>query len=599
MQASSTTSAPAPTSLLDLSALRAHFPIFNTKIHGKPLIYFDNAATTQKPLAVIDRIENYYKHENANIHRGVHTLSQQATADYELAREKIARFINAAETREIVFTSGTTQGINLVASSWGRTFLQAGDEILLSAMEHHSNIVPWQLIAEQTGAKIRVIPMNERGELLMDEFDRLLSPRTKIVAVVHLSNSLGTINPVRQIIARAHAVGAVVLLDGAQWVAHGTTDVQELDVDFYAFSGHKLYGPTGIGVLYGKAALLESMPPYQGGGDMISSVTFEKTTYNVLPHKFEAGTPHIAGGIGFGAAIDFVNSIGLDAIARHEHDLLLHATQRLSQIPGVRLIGTAKEKGSVVSFVVENPPLSSLDIGTQLDRQGIAVRTGHHCCQPVMDRFNIGSTARASFAVYNTRKEIDALADALQQIVSHASSKKSAVALSATSSPIPAAGMPVVFPPAAAPSPQAAADELQETFDLLGDWDQRHQYLVELGEKLLPMPLEMKTPANRVHGCMSTVHLSARRKPNSSDALEFLADSDAAIVRGLVALLERLFSGQSAQSILAFNVESFLKRLGLDEHLSMGRRNGLAGMIQRIRTEAAALSRPQTAITSG
>jgi cysteine desulfurase/selenocysteine lyase len=581
----SRTNSTHPQKSFDVQAIRAQFPILQTKIHGRPLIYFDNAATTQKPRVVLDALKNYYESENANIHRGVHTLSQRATADYELAREKIARFINAAEPREIIFTRGTTEGINLVASSWGRTFLRPGDEILLSAMEHHSNIVPWQLIAGQVGAKIRVIPMNDAGELLMDEFDRLLTDRTKMVAVVHLSNSLGTINPILQIIAKAHAKGALVLIDGAQWVAHGKTDVQNLDADFYAFSSHKIYGPTGIGVLYGKAKLLESMPPYQGGGDMINSVTFEKTTYNVLPHKFEAGTPHIAGGIGLGAAIDFVNSVGLEAIAAHEHNLLLHATQRLSQIPGVRLIGAAREKGSVVSFVVENPPLSTLDVGSRLDAEGIAVRTGHHCCQPVMDRMKINSTARASFALYNTREEIDAMADVLQRIVGANATKKPA--------PAQTTGMPVLFPAAAAASPSAAAEELAETFEFLGDWEQRHQHLVELGDKLLPMSPEMKSESNRVHGCMSLVHLSARRRPGTAETLEFLADSDAAIVRGLIALLERVYSGQSAQAVLAFDVESFLKRLGLDQHLSMGRRNGLAGMIQRIRAEAAAILRPQ------
>ncbi|MDP9173379.1 MAG: SufS family cysteine desulfurase [Planctomycetota bacterium] len=572
---------------LDVQAIRAQFPILQSKVHGKPLIYFDNAATTQKPLAVIEAIDSYYRTENANIHRGVHTLSQQATADYEKAREKITRFINAAETREIIFTRGTTEGINLVASSWGRQFLRAGDEILLSSMEHHSNIVPWQMIAEQTGAKIRVIPMNDRGELLMDEFDRLLSDRTKMVAVVHTSNSLGTINPVKEIITKAHVRGAVVLIDGAQWVAHGPTDVRALDADFYAFSGHKLYGPTGIGVLYGKAKLLEAIPPYQGGGDMISSVTFEKTTYNVLPHKFEAGTPHIAGGIGLGAAIDWITSLGLERIAKYEHALAQHATERLSAIPGLRLIGTAREKANVFSFIIESPPLSSMDIGAQLDAQGIAVRTGHHCCQPVMDRMKISSTARASMAVYNAREEIDVMADELARIIASAAAKKPTAK--------PAQGIPIIFPAATAASPQAVADELIETFEFLGDWEQRHQFLVELGDKLLPMSPMMKSESNRVHGCMSTVHLAAQRRPGTADTLEFLADSDAAIVRGLIALLERVFSGQSASAILGFDIEGFLKRLGLDQHLSMGRRNGLAGMIQRIRAEAASLAKLQGA----
>jgi cysteine desulfurase / selenocysteine lyase len=573
----------------DVDWVRSQFPILHRKIHGKPLIYFDNAATTQKPQVVIDTLTRYYESENANIHRGVHTLSQEATAAYERAREKIARFINAEHSRQIIFTRGTTEGINLVASSYGRKFLKRGDEIVLSAMEHHSNIVPWQILAEEIGATIRVIPMNDRGELLMDEFEKLLSDRTKIVSIVHLSNSLGTINPVREIIRKAHERGAVAMVDGAQWVAYALLDVRELDADFYAFSGHKLYGPTGIGVLYGREKLLEEMSPYQGGGDMISSVTFEKTTYNVLPHKFEAGTPHIAGGIGLGAAIDFVNSIGLENIARHEQELLVHATGLLQKIAGVRIIGTAREKAGVVSLVVDNPPLAPLDVGMRLDAAGIAVRTGHHCCQPVMDRLMISATARASFAMYNTKEEIDSLASALKQMITDETGK-----VAASNSPAPAkkSELELQFPTAAAPSPEAAAAELIETFDFLGDWEERHQFLVEQGEKLPPMPAELKSESNRVRGCMSVVHLFARKRPGPGDSLEFLADSDAAIVRGLIWILERVFSGQSAQNILSFDVESLLRRLGLDKQLSMGRRNGLAGMIQRIRAEAGKVASP-------
>ncbi len=575
------TSSPTMTlsdEVFDLEAIRSQFPILARQIHGKPLVYLDNAATTQKPRVVLDTLSRYYESENANVHRGVHTLSQNATDAYEAAREKIAHFIHAPSARQVLFTRGTTESINLVAYSYGHKFLKPGDEIILSAMEHHSNIVPWQLVAEQTGALIRVIPMNDRGELLMEEFDRLLSSRTKIVAVVHLSNSLGTVNPVAQIIEKAHARGAVVLVDGAQWIAHGSTDVQSLDADFYAFSGHKIYGPTGIGVLYGKAELLEAMPPWQGGGDMIRSVSFQKTTYNVIPHKFEAGTPHIAGVIGLGAAIDFVSSIGMNKIAAHEQELLAHGTALLSEIPRLRLIGTAKEKGGVLSFVIENPPIASLDIGTMLDSEGIAVRTGHHCCEPVMDRMSINSTARASLAVYNTTAELDVLADALKRIVSKPSTRSTAPAGVTDRYPTPAA------------SPQEAAAELIETFDFLGDWEQRHQYLVELGDKLPPMRPELKTEANRVHGCMSLVHLASRKQPGSSDKLEFLADSDAAIVRGLIALLERIYSGQSAKSILNFDIEDLLNRIGLSHHLSMGRRNGLASMILRIRKEAGVMA---------
>jgi cysteine desulfurase/selenocysteine lyase len=568
----------------DVNGIRARFPILGRKVHGKPLIYLDNAATTQKPREVIDALTRYYERENANIHRGVHTLSQEATEAYEEARGKVARFIGAGETRQIIFTRGTTESINLVAQSWGRRFLSPGDEIVLSAMEHHSNIVPWQLIAEQTGAKIRVIPMNDAGELRLDEFDRILSDRTKMVAIVHVSNSLGTINPVEKIIAKAHARGAVVLVDGAQKVAHGRVDVREMDADFYAFSGHKLYGPTGIGVLYGKEKLLESMPPWQGGGDMISSVTFEKTTYNVLPHKFEAGTPHIAGGIGLGAAIDFVESVGMEKIARYEAELLASATQTISEITGLRLIGTAREKGGVISFVAEEPAISSLDVGSALDNEGIAVRTGHHCCQPVMDRFGINSTTRASLAMYNTTEEIAAVAEALKRLLASRAGKGRRITSGATGT----SGIEA-YPKAAASSPQAAADALVEVFDLLGDWEQRHQHLIEMGDKLPAMPAELKTEANHVLGCMSLVHLAAREPAGSQGRLEFLADSDAAIVRGLIAVLERIYSGQSARDILEFDVEGLLRRLGLDKQLSMGRRNGLESMIRRIRGEAGAL----------
>jgi cysteine desulfurase/selenocysteine lyase len=399
---------------LNVARIREDFPILRQKVHGKPLVYLDNAATSQKPQVVIDALARYYSSQNANIHRGVHALSELATYEYEKARGKVKLFLNAAESREIVFVRGTTEGINLVAQSYGRKFLRAGDEIIISAMEHHSNIVPWQLLCEQTGAVLRVIPMNDDGELLIEEYEKLLNKKTKFVSVVYLSNSLGTINPVKEIIKRAHEFGVPVLVDGAQSTPHLALDVQELDCDFYAFSGHKVCGPTGIGVLYGKAGLLESMPPYQGGGDMISSVTFEKTTYNAIPYKFEAGTPNIADTIAFGAAIDYVHNLGLKAISSYEHDLLAYATEKLSTIEGVRIIGTAKKKSSVVSFIMGN--VHAHDIGTIVDREGIAIRTGHHCTQPVMQRFGIPATARASFAFYNTMEEIDALAGALLKV---------------------------------------------------------------------------------------------------------------------------------------------------------------------------------------
>jgi cysteine desulfurase/selenocysteine lyase len=398
----------------DVERIRQDFPILSRSVHGKPLVYLDNAATTQKPQSVLDVLQHYYTADNANIHRAVHLLSERATRAYEEARLKVQRFLNAAESREIVFVRGTTEAINLVAQSYGRSTLKPGDEIVISHMEHHSNIVPWQILCEQTGAVLRVVGINDRGEFLFDEYEQLLGPRTRLVSVVHVSNVLGTINPVREIIALAHRRGVPVLLDGAQAVAHLPVDVQELDCDFYAFSGHKLYGPTGIGVLYGKAKLLEAMPPWQGGGDMISSVTFAKTTYNVLPYKFEAGTPHISGAIGLGAAVDYVQGIGLEAIAAHEQELLAYAMERLIEVPGLRLLGTAPYKASVLSFVLEDPPVAALDVGTQLDHEGVAVRTGHHCCQPLMDRLGVPATARASVALYNTRGDVDALSAAMQ-----------------------------------------------------------------------------------------------------------------------------------------------------------------------------------------
>ena len=398
----------------DVGRIRRDFPALEQKIRGKPLVYLDNAATTQKPRAVIDALVNYYSFDNSNVHRGVHTLSMRATESYEAARKKVASFVNAADPTEIIFVRGTTEGINLVACSFTRCCIQAGDEVLITAMEHHSNIVPWQILCDEKGAKLRVAPMNEDGELLLDEFEKSITPKTRLVAVVYVSNSLGTINPVKRIVELAHARKVPVLVDGAQATPHTTVDVQALDCDFFVFSGHKMYGPTGVGVVYGKRQLLEKMPPYQGGGDMIASVTFERTTYNTLPYKFEAGTPHVAGVVGLGAAIDYIQGIGLAAIAAHERDLVDYATHRLSSIPGIRLIGTAREKASVVSFVLDG--VHPHDVGTILDREGIAIRTGHHCTQPVMDFFGVPATSRASFGLYNTRGEIDALAAAIGKV---------------------------------------------------------------------------------------------------------------------------------------------------------------------------------------
>ena len=408
------TEATKTTKPFDVQRIRADFPILRRQVHGHPLVYLDNAATTQKPQVVLDALTRYYTDINSNVHRGVHTLSELATTAYDGARTKIRRFFNAASDREIVFTRNATEGINLVAAAFVRPTLQPGDEVVISAMEHHSNIVPWQLVCEERGARLRVLPMDDRGELLVDELDSLLTERTRMVAMSHMSNALGTINPIADIVRIAHARGIPVLADGSQAAYHMAVDVQALGVDFYVATGHKLYGPTGIGVLYGREKFLQEMPPFMGGGDMISSVTFEKSTWNALPFKFEAGTPHIEGAIGLGTAIDYITAIGFDAIGAHERDLLEYGTQVLESLPGVRLIGTAPRKASILSFVMEN--VHPHDIGTIVDREGIAIRTGHHCAQPVMDRFCIPATARASLAMYNTREEIDALGVALRKV---------------------------------------------------------------------------------------------------------------------------------------------------------------------------------------
>jgi len=408
-------SAPVPApSAFDVWRIRQDFPILRQKVHGKPLVYLDNAATSQKPSAVIEAITRYYTSENSNVHRGVHALSEQATADYEGARAKVRRFLNAASDQEIIFVRGTTEGLNLIAQTFGRQRVGPGDEVIISALEHHSNIVPWQILCDEKGARLRVAPINDAGELLLDEFEKLLNERTRLVSITHVSNALGTVNPIRRIIDLAHRRQIPVAVDGAQAAPHLKIDVREMDCDFYVFSGHKMYGPTGIGALYGKAELLERMPPYQGGGDMISSVTFEKTTYNVLPYKFEAGTPDIAGAIGLGAAIDYLNKIGIENAAAYEHDLLEYATAAVTRVPDIKLIGTAREKASVLSFVMQG--VHPHDLGTILDQEGIAIRTGHHCAQPLMDRFNVPATARASLAFYNTREEIDALVAGLHRV---------------------------------------------------------------------------------------------------------------------------------------------------------------------------------------
>jgi len=400
---------------LNIDKIRQDFPILSQTIHGKPLVYLDNAASAQKPKAVLDAVRQIYEQDYANVHRGVHTLSQRATDLFEAAREKVRAFINARDVKEIVFVRGTTEAINLVAQSYGRSKFGPGDEILITAMEHHSNIVPWQMLCQQTGAVLRVAPINLAGELVWEEFENLLSERTKLVSVTHMSNALGTINPVKRIVELAHAKGVPVLLDGAQAIPHMRVDVRDLDCDFYAFSGHKLFGPSGVGVLYGKEAVLKAMPPWQGGGDMIRMVSFERTEYNVLPYKFEAGTPAIAEVIGLGAAVDYVSSLGMEAIAEHEHRLLEYATAKALEIPGLRIIGTAAHKGAILGFTLHH--IHPHDIGTLLDQLGIAVRAGHHCAMPVMDFYGVPATARASFAFYNTFEEVDSLIDGIQQLI--------------------------------------------------------------------------------------------------------------------------------------------------------------------------------------
>jgi cysteine desulfurase/selenocysteine lyase len=566
---------PGSRSRFDIEKVRDDFPILKTSANGKPLIYLDSGATTQKPRQVIDAITRYYESENANIHRGVYALSQTATNLYEETRTKVRKFINAAHDREIIYTRGTTEAINLVASSYGRSCLREGDEVVVSAMEHHSNIVPWQLICQQTGAKLRVIPMNDRGELLLDEYEKILaSGRVKVVSVVHLSNSLGTVNDVKRIAKLAHERGAVMVVDGAQWVAHHPTDVRDIDADFYGFSGHKLFGPTGIGALYGKFELLNAMPPYQGGGDMIASVTFEKTEYAALPNKFEAGTPHIAGVVGLGAAIDYVTAIGLENVAPHEDDVLAYATKRVSEVPGLRIIGTAKNKGSVISFVLEDPPIASHDIGILLDMEGVAIRAGHHCCQPVMDRMGVSSTARMSFAMYNTRADVDVAVEALLKATRGAKGKPKAKAEAQ-----------IEYPQASAPTVNAAADELAEVFEFLGDDSNAKNLFVkdDLGAKLAKLFDLLKKVTPRLQGCMSEVYFVGRRSPKDAARLEFVADANAAIVRGEIVMLQKLISGQKASEIIGFDVEAFFRRIGLDQFLTSQRRTGMASMVNRIR----------------
>jgi cysteine desulfurase/selenocysteine lyase len=568
---------------IGFTGVRALFPALSQRVNGHALVYLDNAATTQKPRPVIEAIVRFYETDNANVHRGTHALSDRATAAYEGARETVRRFLNARSREEIVFVRGATEAINLVAQSLGRRNVGADDEVLITEMEHHANLVPWQQLCLATGARLRVLPITDSGELRLDLLEKLLSPRTRLVALTHVSNALGTVNPVRQVIEVARRYDVPVLIDGAQAAPHIAIDVQELDCDFYTFSGHKVYGPMGIGVLYGRLSLLEAMPPWQSGGDMVHRVDYEKTTFNDPPYRFEAGTPNVEGAVGLAAALEFLDDVGRRRVAEHEARLLALAVERLDESSGVRVVGRPMRRAGVVSFEIHDPPLSPLDLAVKLDAQGIAVRAGHHCCQPLMRRLGRVGTVRASFALYNTEDEVERFAEAVRSIARGAS-------VTATHRvPAPPTEIRIEFPGATAPTVDAAAERLLGELDQLGDWSERYEFLIELGSKILPFPEAWKTDASRVRGCQSTVFLAARERPGTRDVVEFLADSDSGLVRGLLAMLQRLFSGLPARDIVAFDLPGFLARAGLESNLTMGRRNGLAAMVKQLRSFAADL----------
>ncbi len=565
---------PAP-----LAPLRALFPALRQQVNGKPLVYLDNAASTQKPRAAIVR---YYEADNANVHRGAHALSDRATAAYEHAREIARRFLNARRTEEIVFVRGATEAINLVAQTFGRQHVGPGDEVLISEMEHHANLVPWQQLCREQGARLVAAPIDDRGELRFDVLVSLISPRTRLIALSHVSNALGTVNPVKKVIEAAHSRGVPVLIDGAQAAPHVAVDVQDLGCDFYVFSGHKVYGPMGIGVLYGRYDVLESTPPWQHGGDMVDTVGFDATTFAAPPHRFEAGTPNVAGAVGLAAALEFLEGVGRRAAADHEEGLLNLAVRRLSAIPGVRLVGEPAHRAGVVSFAIDDPPTSALDVSARLDAQGIAVRAGNHCCQPLMARLGVPGTVRASFAVYNDADDVERLAAAVRSIAAEAAAAHRGATHGETEE--------ADYPGPTGPTVEAAADKLLDEFDGLYDWAERCEFLIELGRKAPPFPDPFRTEANRVRGCQSVVFLAPRVRPGTLDVVEFLADSNSELVRGLLAVLQELFSGRRAAEILAFDLPAFLEQAGLESNLTTGRRNGLAEMIKRLRgfaTEAA------------
>ena len=558
---------PAP---LDPEMIRKQFSVLSQEVHKHPLIYLDNAATTQKPASVIHALQNYYQHGNANVHRAAHYLSAKATHAFEEARETVRHFLHAAHTEEIIWTRGTTEAINLVANSWGRSQLKPGDEILVSHLEHHANIVCWQMLAESTGAVLKVIEIDENGDIDFDHFLKLLTPETKLLAVTHTSNAIGTVTPVENMIAAAKNVGATVLIDGAQAVAHQKVDVQKLGCDFYVFSGHKLYGPTGIGVLYGKRDLLNAMPPWQTGGEMIERVSFSGTTFNTLPFKFESGTPHIAGAIGLAKAIEFLQQFDINQIQAHENHLLKQAEDGLKKIKGIRIIGQAKHKAPVVSFISEQ--LHSQDIGMLLDQQGIAVRTGHHCAMPLMERMNLSGTVRASFALYNTVEDVQQFIQALEQLHNDSVPMVSDQQQSITE-------IPDIY------TLPFTHSDIQKTLQPLKSWQDKYRQIMLLGKKLPGLPDQLKTVDVIIRGCESTVWLH-HYYDDETMQLYFAADSDARIIRGLIALVLVALSGKKAEDIEQTDLDSWFRELDLYNHLSPSRGNGLKAIIEEIRSTA-------------
>ncbi|WP_036228435.1 SufS family cysteine desulfurase [Marinobacterium jannaschii] len=552
-----------------MQSIRRQFPLLSQRVNGQPLVYLDNAATTQKPQAVINAVRDYYRQYNANVHRASHALSAQSTLRFEQARQDVAGFINAVSSREVIWSRGATEAINLVACSWGDSNLKAGDEILLSTLEHHANIVPWQLLAQRTGALIRVIPLLENGDLDLDALQQLLTENTRLVAISHASNALGTINPIKQIVQAAHAVGALVLVDGSQAVPHFAVDVQALDCDFYVFSGHKLFAPTGIGVLWGRQALLEAMPPWQAGGEMIERVSFNGTTFNQLPFKFEAGTPNIAGVIGLGAAVRWLHDQDRQKLEQQEARLLQRAIEGCNTIPGFERIGTAQHQVSLLSFMLQGQ--HQQDIGLLLDQQGIAVRTGHHCAMPLMESLGIPGTTRASFAFYNTEAEVDRFIEALDQIARSESS--------GCANPQPRREVsPFIDSPYGR---DIRAEALEQQLTAIRDWNSRYREIMMLGKKLPSLPVDLRREEYRVQGCESTAWLVMERTDDG--LLHFLADADARIIRGLIALVLAAFNHKSPAQILSFDIDRYFARLDLEKHLSPSRGNGLRAIIEQIR----------------